>query len=300
MYNNIIVSSKHSITKRSLFSSSSSSSTKTKAIQNLFEVLEKKYGGLEPFLFNNKQKEEEQRVLKKDYTFTYNDILKLMTHEISAIHINEYYPRQYAKEIGVDLSNRSIVEGKNWKIGTSNRGLESSDVMTIGNHKPYNVAFAQSTTNEYFIGVQKELHENRMIMSSSGDSNNKTIPRLHPLDKLRLELDEIWPSGAGLAREKNSSGDYDNSCRPFGGGLPRIMIGPTRWKHGFIHVDELGPLNDTSGLFSANIYLQLPTTSSLTKNKDNGAFQIWPLCIRSRWDWYKVKEFLYLSFFNDY
>ena len=185
-----------------------------------------------------------------------------MTHEISAIHVKEYYDRKHAEEIGRELSNRALNEAKNWKVGSS-RGLESSDVLTIGKHSPYNVAFAQGDTNDYFDGVLKELHHNRLYH------------RLYPLDKLRLELDEVWPSGAGLGREADTH-------RPFGAGLPRIMIGPTRWKHGFIHVDELAPLSNTSGLFSANIYLQLPSVDN-----SDGAFQIWPLCIRSRWDWYK-------------
>ena len=58
------------------------------------------------------------------------------------------------------------------------------------------------------------------------------------------------------------------------------MMGPTRWKKGFVHVDEMGPLNDHQGLFSANIYLQMPSD-------DKRALEIWPLGIRNRWDWYR-------------
>ena len=77
--------------------------------------------------------------------------------------------------------------------------------------------------------------------------------------------------------------------RPFGGGLPRIMRGPTRWKCGFIHVDELGPLDPNRGLFSANIYLNMPP-----ENKDKGGLYVWPLGVRSRLDWYRVSLLLYL------
>ena len=68
------------------------------------------------------------------------------------------------------------------------------------------------------------------------------------------------------------------------------MIGPTRWKRGFVHVDELGPLKTERGLFSANIYLTMPptTTTTAAATADSGALYIWPLSVRTRWDWYRV------------
>ena len=67
------------------------------------------------------------------------------------------------------------------------------------------------------------------------------------------------------------------------------MQGPTRWKQGFIHVDEMGPLNPRQGLFSANIYLQCPhaSSSSSSQEDDQEMLQIWPTAIASRWDWYR-------------
>jgi len=97
---------------------------------------------------------------------------------------------------------------------------------------------------------------------------------LWPVDQFRLELDEVWKGGgAGLARDTKTS-------RCMGAGLTRIMDGSSlRWKKGFIHVDEMAPLNPNKGLFSANIYLQTPSSSPL--------LDIWPLNIQSRWDWYR-------------
>jgi hypothetical protein len=91
--------------------------------------------------------------------------------------------------------------------------------------------------------------------------------------------------------------------------LPRVMKGPTRWKRGFVHVDEMAPLHPERGLFSANIYLQLPDNENnnrndvvgehdntnrdnedVVKNDNNNGqevLEIWPLGIRSRWDWYR-------------
>jgi hypothetical protein len=103
------------------------------------------------------------------------------------------------------------------------------------------------------------------------------------MDQLRLEIDEAWPQGGGLGRQ--SQGQQ----RPFGGGLPRVMMGPTRWKKGFVHVDEMGPLKENQELFSANIYLQLPLDSATMKQR---ALEIWPLGIRNRWDWYRVSSLM--------
>jgi hypothetical protein len=134
----------------------------------------------------------------------------------------------------------------------------------------------------YFVGARKEMRSRRFSRKHEGR------PQLWPLDKLRLELDEAWPAGAGLAREEA----YPK--RPFGGGLPRIMFGPTRWRKGFIHVDEMAPLNANYGQFSANIYLLPPVSSAPLLLDDTKqrfeALHIWPLGIRSRMDWYKVNQ----------
>jgi hypothetical protein len=71
--------------------------------------------------------------------------------------------------------------------------------------------------------------------------------------------------------------------------LPRIMMGPTRWKRGFVHVDELAPLSPTKGFFSANIYLQLPDMKDTEKPQE--ILEIWPLAVKNKWDWYKVSRF---------
>ena len=78
------------------------------------------------------------------------------------------------------------------------------------------------------------------------------------------------------------------------------MRGPTRWKRGFIHVDEMSPLNATKGLFSANIYLSMPSIENKSDEdmdgadddvdahkRDSGGLNIWPLGVRSRLDWYR-------------
>lgn len=225
--------------------------------------------------------------------------MQLFNHEVTAIQIKEFYPFQAAKELGKELAEMARNgHADNWKVVTSDRGLETSDVWTMGDYIPYNVAVATNQIDAYFQGVQQDLKRRRrkrlslsMISDASSEDNNydvtdddknhksKEIPMLWPLDQVRLELDEIWAHGATLARDKASG-------RVMGGGLPRIMFGPTRWKKGFIHADQYAPLSTANGLFSANIYLQLP------KREDKGELHIWPLDIRSDLDWYSNQDLL--------
>jgi hypothetical protein len=81
---------------------------------------------------------------------------------------------------------------------------------------------------------------------------------LSPLDKLRLELDELWPSGATVSRDN----PYRRKMLV---GLARVMRpetlldGITRVE-GMIHTDSSMFLDSERGLFSANIYLDVPTS----------------------------------------
>lgn len=254
---------------KSVYRSSESSA----ALRKAFAWLESRYGGL-PMDTGSAAE-----VIQSDALHS-SDLKRLLRHDATALHIKGFYNTQAASQLGAQLAKEANQgKGHNWKISTS-RGLESSDVTTMGEHTPYNVAAGSgdpADIDAYFEGVRKEFRQRR---NGYGDTSEKT-PRLWPLDKFRLELDEAWPIGAGLARE--TKGDH----RPFGGGLPRIMMGPTRWKRGFVHVDEMGPLSEQQGLFSANIYLQLPSDSYSRKQR---CLEIWPLGVRSRWDWYRVSR----------
>mmetsp|Transcript_4480 Transcript_4480/g.6857 ORF Transcript_4480/g.6857 Transcript_4480/m.6857 type:complete len:362 (+) Transcript_4480:91-1176(+) len=259
-----------------------SSRTRNDAIQALFGHLESNYGNLSSLIDTGSAAET---IVADDGIIHTNHLKRLFEHDATALHVRNFYNAENSKQLGEELIQESLRKGgNNWKVSTS-RGLESSDVGTLGEHPPYNVAVAReretrtdggsngaTTTpiDEYFEGVQREFHSRR---------RKGTGYQLWPLDKLRLELDEAWLFGAGLARENK------DQRRPFGGGLPRIMRGPTRWK-GFIHVDDLGPLDVLMGLFSANIYLTVPDTAA-DKNADAGALYIWPLGVRSRLDWYR-------------
>lgn len=201
------------------------------------------------------------------------DLQRLFHHEALALHIPNYYPKKSAIQLGLELAQQ-VRDGhaRNWKVSTA-QGLESSDVFTLGAHLPFNVAVANQNQAEYYSQVQEEFRQRRR------DDESDTAKMIWPLDQFRLELDQAWPHGAGLARDRDNS----KLCR--GGGLPRIMFGPTRWKRGFVHVDELAPLSPTNGFFSANIYLQLPDIENVDTAQQ--ILEIWPLSVRKRLDWYK-------------
>jgi len=224
-------------------------------------------------------------------TIRTSDLEKLFRHEITALHIQNFHPPVYASKLGKELADLAKTgQVDNWRVGRSDGRLEASDVFTMGEYIPYNVAVATGTTDEYFDGVEKDFRKRRFTKNSqSVDENDvdqeQEHPRLWPLDQLRLELDECWPHGAGLARDKNTR-------RVLGGGLPRIMIGPTRSKKGFIHADQYSPLSFCEGLFSGNIYLQLPDNDKKEGEADEGELHIWNLEMYNDIEWFQHQDLL--------
>ncbi len=221
-------------------------------------------------------------------SITQHDLMQLFTHQVTAIQIKNFYPMHHAMKLGQELAHQAMQgQGDNWKVVTSDRGLERSDVWTMGEYIPYNVAVATNQVDAYFDGVEKDLKNRRRRQSQhdeQDDDDDDNMPFLWPLDQFRLELDEMWPYGATLARDKLTG-------RVMGGGLPRIMFGPTRWKKGFIHADQYAPLSVNNGLFSANIYLQLPERETINKNEQE-ELHIWPLDVRSELEWIRHQDLL--------
>lgn len=294
-----------------------SSSKRSNAIYHMFEILENKYGSI--------PMDHSLQVIETNQYYTPQNLTDLMNHKVLAIHVKEFYPRNTSIELGKQLENESKIKNQlsNWQTSTGvddgtavKRGLESSDVMTIGEHLPYNMSYhTVENKKNYFTNVSKEFKKRRFMMpqqqpepslssqqeqqpsSSLSSPQEQQQPQLWPLDLLRLQLDEIWPHGAGLARyndydkiqNKTNNNDILYHRPSYGGGLTRIMHGPTRWKDGYIHVDDMEVLNTNRGLFSANIYLQLPNEqqSDVVNNQQQEILNIWPMNIYNKWDWYR-------------
>jgi len=207
------------------------------ALSEFFQLVETRFGNIESLMDEGPAAET---IVADDGELRPEHLARLFAHDATALHVRNFYEKGAAVRIGNDLIEESIHNTNNWKVSTS-RGLESSDVGTLGMHSPFNVATAKARqqnqgegidpVDEYFEGVQAEFKLRRRRPLSENSNKTGQHYQLWPLDLLRLELEESWPSGAGLAREEaTKGGDKPKPYpRPFGGGLPRIMKGPTRW-----------------------------------------------------------------------
>ena len=153
--------------------SSTTTSTNTKLF---FEWLEQNYGArfggrpLPMTTSNNSNNNESNQIITTNQ-LTYEHLQQLTNHTITVLKVKEFFPKQQSKQLGRQLSQQQT-SAKNWKVSTS-RGLESSDVTTLGKHVPYNIAKSNNNTNEYFENVKEELirgsrfahHKHRFLIS---------------------------------------------------------------------------------------------------------------------------------------
>ena len=122
-------------------------------MREFFHMLEGRYGNLSD-LFDRGPSGETivSSTSYGDGILRTEDLARLFRHEATALHVPNFYHRGSASRLGEELiressscSSPSWRGGRNWKVSTS-RGLESSDVYTLGEHMPYNVAVASSAS----------------------------------------------------------------------------------------------------------------------------------------------------------
>eukprot|EP00743_Colponemidia_sp_Colp-15_P009031 GILK01009856.1.p1 GENE.GILK01009856.1~~GILK01009856.1.p1 ORF type:complete len:304 (-),score=27.85 GILK01009856.1:129-1040(-) len=228
----------------------SSQVARQEAIRRMFLLLEQKYGGRQGLIDNSH--------VETATSLSTNLLKDLFEHRLTALRVPNFVPKATCDRLSSHLlSHPSTV---NWNVSSGQRGLQKSDVLSIGT--PYNVAVGQGkeAVERYFQEAIPLMREARTICGGAS-----------PMDQLRLELDELWPSGCSVA--KNRQG------RSMLGGIGRITKPAAQLSDGFCHVDELGPFSTKRGLFGANIYLKVP--------EDGGHVQIWNIKINSRWDFYR-------------
>ena len=175
---------------------------------------------------------------------------RLFKNKISAIHIPNYISPNICDKIYNNIEQ-----------DLSDEKWENTD-MFQGYGLPVNFMFGP-TANDCINYFSQVIPIIRKLRSISGG--------ISPVDKLRLELDEIWPDGSKITNSNSFK-------RKAFVGLTRLMkpdglVGNETKKNGLVHID--GPLKGTlgSGTYSSNIYIKTPS--------DGGELCIWDVSLSS-------------------
>jgi hypothetical protein len=120
------------------------------------------------------------------------DVLQdLMSHRAMAVHVKGWYPREASIRLANLIAGGGAGSVRRWQVAGA-KGLESTDVGVAAG-LPYNMVSRRGqggvSVEEYFSAAIPSM---RLLRMPLGEESG---PLLSPLDKLRLELDEIWPEG---------------------------------------------------------------------------------------------------------
>ena len=182
-------------------------------------------------------------------------------HEVLALRVPGFIGGEHcAKLVRWIIEESGTVSG--WEVQGPNGKLIASDT-SYGVGLPENVSLRSTELFEqYYRHAIPSIHRVR-----------GAVPELGPIDRLRLELDELWPEGARLS----TNGGHKRFT-----GIARIMV-PDKLidpADGIVHVDSYAGLS-SSGTFSANVYLEVP--------EEGGELEIWPTRPTS-WDFLRNHE----------
>jgi hypothetical protein len=165
----------------------------------------------------------------------------LFARRACALRVPGFCPPELAHRLSEWLLR---AEGRgNWGVENATGELAPSDTFYAGT-VPFNVALtAEESFVRYFADALPAMRRLRNV-----------TPELAPMDKLRLELEEVWPCGARLASYHGMK---------MATGVARIMTpdgmldGIARTE-GMCHVDGFAFTSGGAGVFSANVYLRVP------------------------------------------
>jgi len=174
----------------------------------------------------------------------------LFSHRICGIRIPNFCPASLADRIrDWILQDEKLA---NWSVKDQDRRKKSDTQFAVG--MPKTVGFS---SRENFVKYFTES------LSSMRGLRAAAAPELSPIDKIRLELEELWPNGAHIARYAG---------RRMFAGVARVMTPGSLHDgqgsaEGFCHVDSFPVTNPRRGIFSVNVYLEVPA--------DGGELDIW-------------------------
>lgn len=181
-----------------------------------------------------------------------DNLILLAEGKIMGIHVKNFYPKNILDEATKKVNQNKI-----------NYYLNAPDIGRIG-MAFYETEMNASLLNNYYKSAKENLLIARQIFS----------PYLSPIDKLRLDLEEMWTPGANI--------ENIHDQKMFVGLFRKIQPGVSMLPHqDDIRVDSnYNPITlEIKGQIAANIYLQMPAIGkggnlelwdfSLTDNKFN-------------------------------
>ncbi len=181
-------------------------------------------------------------LIRKVDTLNLGDIIDLAEGRITSLRIPEYCPLELAQIV----SERLINHHRYGRYGNA------PDIARVG------MAFFE-TVNGNEILLQRYYAEARPAIQ---DIRELCTPYLSPMDRLRLELQEIWPHGANLM---NLDG------RPMFVGLARVLeVGAEALPHQDFLLSDAANYPAAHTLitqFGTNIYLQ--------PSQEGGELELW-------------------------
>jgi len=199
----------------------------------------------------------------------------LFANQILGIHIPGWYHADLCDQIA---SNVLQVDTENWNVYDVKDGYRKSDVEVVG--KPFNMAILdEDRWHRYFTEMRSITNR---IRAFSGLASG-------PLDRFRLEMDEVWPYGLMVRRFKGAK------MTP---GLVRVMNDDATGRTDVplnCHVDDSPLLSSRTGLYSVNVYLKLPSHGGdlfLWNARMEGLSGVFKY-------WYVVKNFFLSSSYAD-
>jgi len=184
------------------------------------------------------------KFIKQNQIFPYEDLLSLVKGEILAIQINNYYALEKCERLAI------LIQQAMGEFGYSISEIYESEVNSF-----WSTIGKQALRQEYFTNAVPAMRNSRQLMD-----------HLSPTDQLRLELDETWPAGAHLMHVNG---------KPMHFGMTR------RWKEGteaLPHQDVFWRETDDQFNFGKQIS-QLGANIYLTCCEEGGELEIWDYTI---------------------
>ncbi|MBP8531900.1 2OG-Fe(II) oxygenase [Streptomyces sp. MK37H] len=177
------------------------------------------------------------------YELTTETLLQLANREIAAIHVRGYYP----VEIAVEVAEKAI---NHQELGHYHKQHTSSVGRVYMPH--IDTKWDKELTDKY--------HE--QALPAIDDVRSMFHPYMAPVDRIRLELQELWPAGANLLRLRG------RTC--FVGALRVFQPNTSEfWPHSDA-IDQETDAPEIEGVLNqlvANIYLQ--------SADEGGDLQLW-------------------------